>query len=235
VQLSGATSSAEVPVRIETRRGAVLVGTLRREETALAVDPAGARGVLLVDLPRRPGATPRFPVAAEGEFGLRHEAVLEGAPTTLRLAWEREGRTEIPLWDAGLGDPLLLQWRSLDMERERRRLPGGPGTLETLCGLLERLPADAAGRPRLEQLVAGLAEARRLLDGAATAIRAHAVAEAALARARAAAEDRTGPEREEARRRLNAASLAAERAGGAADAAWEAWQRQVQQVIALSG
>ena len=53
--------------------------------------------------------------------------------------------------------------------------------------------------------------------------------------ARAAAEDRTGPEREEARRRLNAASLAAERAGAAADAAWEAWQRQVQAVLARTG
>lgn len=226
---------SEVPVRIDTRLGHVLVGTLRREETALAIDPRGARGRLLVDLPRRLDATPRFPVAAEGDFGLRHETMLEGRPETLRFAWEREGRTEIPLWDAGLGDPLLLQWRSIDVERERRRLPGGPGTLETLRSILERLPADAPGRARLDQVVAGLAEARRLLEAAAGAIRAHAAAEAALARARAAAEDRSGAEREEARRRLNAASLAAERAGAAADAAWEAWQRQVQRVMALTG
>jgi hypothetical protein len=235
VQLSVAASTGEVPVRIDTRRGYVLVGTLRREETALAVDPRGARGPLLVDLPRRPGATPRFAVAAEGDFGLRHEAMLDGTPATLRFVWEREARNEIPLWDAGLGDPLLLQWRSIDLERERRRLPGGPGTLETLRTILERLPADAPGRDRLEAIIARLAEARRLLDAAATAIRAHLAADAALGRARAAAEDRTGPEREEARRRLNAASQAAERTGATADAAWEAWQRAVQQVMALTG
>jgi hypothetical protein len=235
VQLSSASSFAEQPVRIDTRRGHVLVGTLRREETALAIDPQGARGLLLVDLPRRQGATPLFSVATEGDFGLRHEARLEGAATTLRFAWEREGRTEIPLFDAGLGDPLLLQWRRIDLERDRRRLPGGPATLETLRTILERLPAAAPGRATLQQVIGGLAEARRLLDAAADAIRAYAAADAALGRARTAAEDRTGPEREEARRRLNAASQAAERAGAAADAAWEAWQRQVQQVMALTG
>ena len=235
VLLSSASSGGELPVRIDTRRGYVLVGTLRREETALAIDPRGGRGRIVIDLPRRPGATPRFTVVAEGDFGLRHEAVLEGTPVTLRFAWEREGRTEIPLWDAGLGDPLLLAWRSLDLERERRRLPGGPGTLETLRTILERLPAGAPGRERLEAIIARLADARRLLDAAATTIRAAAVADAALGRARAAVEDRTGPEREEARRRLNQASRDAERAGAAADAAWEAWQRAAQEVMALTG
>jgi hypothetical protein len=236
VLLSANQAGGERPVRVGFRRGYVLVGTLRREETALAVDPRGTRGRLVVDLPRRPGFEPRFAVAAEGDFGLRHEAVLDGgAPTTLRFAWEREGRTEIPLWDPGLGDPLLLRWREVDPEREARRLPGGPGTLETLRTVLERLPADAPGRAGLEGVVAGLAEARRLLDAARTALRGYAVAGEALDRARAAAEDRTGPEREEARRRLNAASLAAERAGAAVDAAWEAWQRAVQDLLARTG
>lgn len=235
VLLTSNAASGERPVRIEFRRGAVVVGTQWREETALAIDPRGARGRVLVDLPRRPGAMPRFDVAAEGDFGLRHEAVLDGAATTLRFAFERDGRREIPLWDAGLGDPLLLRWREVEVEREQRRLPGGPGTLETLRTVLERLPADAPGRGALEGLVAQLAEARRLLDAARTAIRGNAVAEEALRRARAAVEDRTGPEREEARRRLNAASQAVERAGAAADAAWEAWQRAVQEVMARTG
>jgi hypothetical protein len=235
VLLSSAQASAEHPAKIELRRGVVVVGTLRREEVALAVDPRGARGKLVVDLPRRNGATPRFAVAAEGDFGLRHEAVLDGTATTLRFTWEREGRQDIPLWDAGLGDPVLLRWREVDVEREQRRLPGGPGTLETLRQVLEKLPADAPGRAGLEAVVTSLAEARRLLDTARTAIRQYAAAEAVLTRARAAVEDRTGAEREEARRRLNQASLAAERAGSTADAAWEAWQRAVQEVLARTG
>ncbi|MCO6418275.1 DUF4139 domain-containing protein [Siccirubricoccus sp. KC 17139] len=235
VLLNSATASGERPVRIEFRRGVVVIGTLRREEVALAIDPRGARGKLVVDLPRRPGATPRFPVAAEGDFGLRHEAVLDGSATTLRFAFEREGRQEVPLWDAGLSDPILLRWREVDVEREQRRLPGGPGMLETLRTVLERLRADAAGRVELEAVAAGLAEARRRLETARGAIRQYLAAEAVLTRARAAVEDRTGAEREEARRRLNQASLAAERAGSAADAAWEAWQQAVQAVVARTG
>ncbi|MDB5375434.1 MAG: hypothetical protein JWP04_4076 [Belnapia sp.] len=233
--LSSASSAGEKPVKVELRRGVVTVGTLRQEEVALAIDPRGAKGRLLVDVPRRTGATPRFAVAAEGDFGLRHEAMLEGTPVTLRFGFEREGRQEVPLFDAGLGDPVLLRWRDLDVEQSLRRLPGGPGSLETLRVVLERLPADAPGRPALEGLLAGLAEARRLLDAARGAIRQYAAAEAVLGRARAAAEDRSGAEREEARRRLNQASLTAERAGAAADAAWEAWQRVVTEVLARTG
>ncbi|MFC7692011.1 hypothetical protein ACFQY5_22950 [Paeniroseomonas aquatica] len=235
VQLSAASSSSERPVKAEFRRGVVVVGTLRQEEVALAVDPRGGKGRLVVDLPRRPGATPRFAVAAEGDFGLRHEAMLEGGPQTLRFGFEREGRREAPLFDAGLGDPILLRWRELDLEQNLRRLPGGPDSLETLRGVLEGLPAAAPGRETLAGIVGGMAEARRLLEAAHGAIRSYAAAEAALGRARAAAEDRTGAEREEARRRLNQASLAAERAGGAADAAWEAWQRAVVAVLARTG
>ncbi|MBX6747867.1 MAG: hypothetical protein IRY87_38020, partial [Acetobacteraceae bacterium] len=142
---------------------------------------------------------------------------------------------EVPLLDPGLGDPILLPWRGLDLEQNLRRLPGGPGSLETLRTVLEKLPADAPGRARLEEVVNALAEARRLLDAARTAIRQYAVAEAALTRARAAVEDRSGAEREDARRRLNRASLDAERAGAAADAAWEAWQRAAQEVLAKTG
>ncbi|MBL6456594.1 DUF4139 domain-containing protein [Belnapia sp. T6] len=236
VLLSSSSSRRDRPVRAELRRGAILVLTaIQREETALAVDPRGGRGRLVVDLPRRPGATPQFSVAAEGDFGLRHEAMLEGAPVTLRFAWERELRQEVPILDSGLGDPMLLRWRDLDVEANLRRLPGGSDGLERLRALLEALPADAPGRGAVEALAAGLGEARRRLDAASAAIRQAATAEAALGRARAAAEDRTGAEREEARRRLNAASLAAERTGTAADAAWEAWQRQVAELLGRTG
>ncbi|GAA0581556.1 hypothetical protein GCM10009416_20080 [Craurococcus roseus] len=235
VLLSAATHADERPARIERRPGSVVVLTVRREETALAIDPRGARGRVVVDLPRRPGAEPRFPVAEEGDFGLRHEAALDGAAATLRFAWEREGRREMPLWDAGLGDPVLLDWRNLGGEDAMRRLPGGPGTVEGFRPVLERLPADAPGRALLENVVRGLEEARRLLDAAREPLRRAAVAQAALDRARQAAEDRTGAEREEARRRLNAASLEFERAGAAADAAWEAWRRKVAEVLALGG
>jgi hypothetical protein len=81
----------------------------------------------------------------------------------------------------------------------------------------------------------GLAEARRLLDTARGAIRHYAAADAALGRARAAVEDRTGAEREAARRQLNQASMAAEQAGAAADAAWEAWRAKVQEVLGRTG
>jgi hypothetical protein len=235
VAMSSSAASAERPVGVELRRGVVVLASIRREEVALAVDPRGARGRMVVDLPRRVGARPLFAVAAEGDFGLRTEAVLEGQPATLRFAWEREGRAEVPILDQGLGDPVLLRWREIDVEASLRRLPGGAGSLETLRSVLERLPADAPGRAALEAVVAGLGEARRLLDAARGAIRQYGVAEAALGRARAAAEDRSGAEREEARRRLNQASLAAERAGAAADAAWETWQRQVAEVLGQTG
>jgi hypothetical protein len=178
---------------------------------------------------------PRFTVAMEGDFGLRHEAALDGATTTLRFVWERERRQEIPLWDAGLGDLVLLRWREIDVEGSLRRLPGGPGNLEMLHTILEQLPADAPGRPALQGVVDTLAGLRRLLDAARPAIRRHAAAEAALHRARAAVEDRTGPEREDARRRLNRASLEAEEAGAASDAAWEAWQKGTQELLARTG
>ena len=240
VRMSSANSTSERPVGIELRRGVVAVRAIRAEESALAVDSraaaeGGRGGRIIVDLPRRPGTTPRFTVTGEGDFGLRHEAVLEGGETTLRFAWERETRSDLPVWDAGLGDPILLRWREMDVEASLRRLPGGPGTLENLRTVLERLPAAAPGRPGLSGIVDRLGELRGLLDAARGAIRGYRTAEAALARARSAAEDRTGVEREEARRRLNAASLAAERAGAAADAAWEAWAKAAAEMIGRMG
>jgi hypothetical protein len=236
VRLSSATSSAERPVGVTTRRGVVMLRAVRREEAALAVDPRAAaaegRGArIVIDLARRAGFTPRFTVAAEGDFGLRHEAVLEGGATTLRFAWEREFTTDMPIWDAGMGDPILLRWRDLDVDASLRRLPGGPGTLEALRNVLERLPAEAPGRAALAALVERLAELRGQLDAARNAIRAYRTAEAVLSRARSAAEDRSGPEREEARRRLNTASLAAERAGAAADTAWDAWAKAALELL----
>jgi hypothetical protein len=235
VALSSASAGSERPVKVEMQRGVVVVGTLRQEESALAVDPHGAKGRLVVDLPRRPGATPRFAVASEGDFGLRHEAMLEGGATTLRFTWEREGRSELPLFDQGLGNPVLLRWRDVDVEQSLRRLPGGPGTLEALRTVLERLPAAAPGRATLAAVVQDMAQARQLLDAVRTAIRQYGLAEQVLARARSAAEDRTGPAREEARQRLNRASQEVERLGAAADTAWEAWQRGVQALLARAG
>ena len=100
---------------------------------------------------------------------------------------------------------------SLDLSRQ---LESGEMTLEDCAALVEELGA-----------------ARRLLDAALAAIRRHAIAEEALRRAREAVEDRSGPAREEARRALNAASLEVERAGAAADAAWDAWRQAVQAVL----
>lgn len=235
LQLSQAAETSEQPLRVDVRRNLVEVALARREAVALAVEPQGARGRMVIDLPRREGAKPLFAVAAQGEFGLRTETLLDGAATTLRFAWEREAVQRVTLWDPGLGDPEVLPWRGLDLEQGLRRLPGGPGSLETLQALLQRLPTDAPGRERLAGLVAALAEARRLLETARGAIRGAVMAEAALDRARAAVEDRSGPAKEEARRQLNAASLAAGRAGATADAAWEAWQRAAQAVRAQTG
>ena len=65
----------------------------------------------MLDLPRQAGAKPDFAVAAEGDFGLRTEALLDGTATTLRFAWAQEVWQEMPLWDRGLGDPVLLRGR----------------------------------------------------------------------------------------------------------------------------
>jgi len=233
VLLSSAEGRSERPAAVAQRRDAMLVEMVLREEIALAVDPKGARGWLVLDLPRRPGATPVFSVAAEGDFGLRHEAMLTGEQTTLRLAWERKRQRLVPLWEPGLGEPRQLAWRSLDLDDEElRQLPGGPGALERFAEVLRALPEGAPGRAGLERTIELLRDTRARLDAARGAIRAATVATAALDRARAAAEDRTGAAREEARRRLNEASVAAERAGAAADAAWEAWGRSVDALLA---
>jgi hypothetical protein len=230
VQLTAAFSSSEKPLAVQFRPGVVVVRVLSNETAALAVAPRGGRGKLVLDLPRRPGLEPRFAVLAEGDFGLRTEAMLEGTDTTLRFAWEREMLRELPLWDAGLGDPVVLRWRDLDLDQAERQLPGGPGTLETLQTMLAGLPANAEGRERLAQLVQALGQARQQLAAARSAIAQYAAAEAALERARAAVEDRVGPAKERARQALGEASQAAGRAGLAADRAWEAWQRSVQAV-----
>jgi hypothetical protein len=198
------------------------------------IDPQGARGTLLVDLPRREGTRPTFAVESEGDFGLRHRVVLDGGATTLRLPFEREVEQAVTLWDAGLGDPLLLSWRSIDVQPTLRRLPGGPGTLETLRTALDAMPAAAPGREQLTRVVQGMAQARSLLDVFVTHWRGLATAEAVLIRARAAVDDRTGTAKEEARRALNQASVDVQQAGARADLAWEAWQRAVQTVLALA-
>jgi len=231
VQITAASSSTDRVTGILPRRGFISVMLNRQEESAFAVDPRGARGLLAIDLPRRSGATPRFAVAAEGDFGLRHEAALQGAPQTIRLVWDRAMRQDIPLWDQGLGDPALLRWQQFDIEQNQRRLPGGPGTVERLQEILERMPQDAPGRAELAGTIAAMNELRRLLDTARDRARSSRSAELVLQRARQAAEDRTGPELQDARRKLNEASRAAEAAGAAADQAWEAWQRAVMALL----
>jgi hypothetical protein len=233
VRITHAQSTTDRPRAVALQRGRVIVRGMQRVEEALAIDPRGARGRLIVDVPQRPGAQPDFAVASEGEFGLRHEVMLTGTTTTLRLGFEREMRTELRLWDQGLRPfETLGSWREVEIEALLPRLPGGPGTLERLRELLARLPADAEGRAALQSVIDAMADLRVKLDAARTAARSYAVANAALTRARQAVEDRTGPQREAARRQLNEASLAVERAGEQADAAWEAWRAAMQALLA---
>lgn len=227
VQYTRSNSTTERVTRIALRRGYVSIDLARTEETAIAIDPRGARGMLVIDVPRRSGATPRFTVASEDDFGLRHEVTLEGSTQTIRLPFERAVRQDTPLWDSGLGEPILLRWQQFDIEQNLRRLPGGPGTLERLQEILARVGPDVPGRADLAGVVEAMGELRRLLDDARMKARAYRSADQALARARQAAEDRTGAEQQEARRRLNAASREAEQAGAAAEQAWTAWQRAV--------
>lgn len=227
VQVAQTSTTTDRIARIALRRGFVSIEMLRQEETAVAIDPRGARGTVVVDMPQRPGATPRFPIVSQGDFGLRYEANLDGSAQTLRLPFERAIRQDMPLWDSGLGEPILLRWQQFDIEQNLRRLPGGPGTMERLQEVLTRTPPDVPGRADLASVVEAMGELRRLLDDARMKQRVYRTADQALQRARQAAEDRTGPEQQEARRRLNAASREADQAGTAADQAFEAWQRAV--------
>ncbi|MCA3413080.1 MAG: hypothetical protein INF84_00640, partial [Roseomonas sp.] len=227
LHLASQSSNRDDITRITLRRGFVTIESKRIEETALAIDPRGARGVMVIDLPRRPGASPRFPVAAEGDFGLRHETQLEAAPKTILLGFERDQRQDVPLWDQGLGDPLLLQPAQFDLEASLSRIPGGPGSVERLQEILARTGADVPGREALANTITALQQIRVLLDAARIAAREARSADQALARARQAVEDRTGGEQQAARQRLNAASREAEAKGAASSRAFEAWQRAV--------
>jgi hypothetical protein len=235
LRISSQSSNRDDITRISLRRGFVTVESKRIEETALAIDPRDARGVMVIDLPRRPGATPRFPVAAEGEFGLRHETQLEAVPKTIGLGFERDQRQDLPLWDQGLGDPLLLQPAQFDLEASLRRLPGGPGSVERLQDILARTGADVPGRDVLANTITALQELRTLLDTARLAAREARSADQALTRARQAVEDRTGGEQQAARQRLNSASRDAEAKGAASSRAFEAWQRAVVALLQRGG
>ena len=235
LRMSSQSSSREDITRITPRRGFVTIESKRIEETALAIDPREARGVMVIDLPRRPGATPRFPVAAEGEFGLRHETQLEAVPKTIRLGFERNQRQDVVLWDQGLGDPALLQAAQFDLEASLRRIPGGPGSVERLQEILARTGADVPGRDVLASTITSLQQIRLLLDAARLAAREARSADQALTRARQAVEDRTGGEQQAARQRLNAASREAEAKGTASSRAFEAWQRAVIALLQQGG
>ncbi|MDB5412054.1 MAG: hypothetical protein JWR10_389 [Rubritepida sp.] len=235
VRYTVAQRSETTPIRVELRRAAVQVSLRSIHTVTFAIDSHGARGRFVADLPIRRGETPRFTPTAEGDFGLRVETVLEGPPVNLDWTWERPQTQQIALWDAALPDPLPPVWRDLNMERDVARLPGGGDRLEALREVLARLPADAPGRADLTALVAEFDTARQLMDSFRTAARAHAAAEATLARARRAIDDRTGAEKEGARAALNAASIAASQAGTAADNAWTAWRTAAQRVVTRSG
>lgn len=235
VALAQTGSTTDRITGIGTRRGYIIVNSTRTEVTSLAVDPRGARGTIVVDVPARAGARPTFTIVSQGDFGLRHEAELDGSAQTLQLGFERALRQEVALWDTGLGEPILLRWQQFDIEQNLRRLPGGPGTMERLQELLARVPEAAPGRADLAAVVEAMRDLRRLLDDARIKARAWRSADQVLARARQAAEDRTGPELQEARRRLNAASREAEQAGSAADQAREAWQRGVIALMQRGG
>ncbi|MCA4921153.1 MAG: hypothetical protein ING82_17160, partial [Roseomonas sp.] len=235
VSLTSQSSNRDDITRISLRRGFITVEAKRIEEIALAIDPRGASGLMVIDLPRRPGATPRFPVTAEGDFGLRHETQLEAAPKTIRLGFERDQRQDIALWDQGLGDPLLLQPAQFDLEASLRRIPGGPGSVEKLQEILARTGADVPGREALATTITALQQIRVLLDTARLAAREARSADQALTRARQAVEDRTGGEQQAARQRLNAASREAEAKGAASSRAFEAWQRAVVALLQRGG
>lgn len=235
VQLNTARDDHTDPTGVSFRRGAVLVAQRAVHRLRLAVDGGAQRGTLVLDLPRRARETPQFQPVAEGDFGLRVEVTLEGAAAEHGFEWERRTTRTIPLWDPALPEPLPPIWRDLTLDRDTARLPGGTDRLAALREVLERLPAGADGRAGLEGLITAYAEALRLMDAFRAAARDHAAAEAALLRARRALEDRTGAEREQARVALNAASLAAERSGRAADAAWTAWRAAAQRVVAWEG
>ncbi|MBB3897463.1 DUF4139 domain-containing protein [Roseococcus suduntuyensis] len=235
VQLSTARDDRTEPTGVTFRRGAVLVAQRAVHRLRLAVDGGAQRGTLMLDLPARRGETPQFQPVAEGDFGLRVEVTLAGAAAEHGYEWERRSTRIIPLWDPALPEPLPPIWRDLSLDRDTARLPGGTDRLAALREVLQRLPADATGRAGLEGLIAAYAEALRLMDAFRTAARDHAAAEATLLRARRALEDRTGAEREPARVALNAASVAAERSGRAADAAWTAWRAAAQRVVAWEG
>ncbi|MBS7811433.1 hypothetical protein [Roseococcus pinisoli] len=235
VQYTAAQRSASTPLRAEFRRGAV-VATLRAVHTvAFAIDPRGGRGRFVVDLPRRPGETPRFVPAAEGDFGLRVETMLDGRQQDVEWSWEREQQQVVPLWEPALPDPVPSAWRDMNLERDVIRLPGGTDRLEVLRRLLAGLPAGAPGRADLTALIADYGQARELMDAFRTAARAYIAAEASLERARRALEDRTGSAKEAARQQLNTASIEASRLGTAADGAWTAWRAAAQKVVARGG
>ena len=235
VQYTQSGSTSERVTRVALRRGFVSLDVARSEESAIAIDPRGARGLLVVDVPRRAGAQHRFTTVSEGDYGLRHEVLLDGTPQTIRLPFERGIRQDIPLWDTGLGEPILLRWQQFDLEQNLRRLPGGPGTLERLQEILGRVAEGTPGRDDLAGVVEAMTQLRRLLDDARMKSRAYRSADQALERARKAAEDRTGQDLQEARRRLNLASREAEQAGTAMDQAWEAWQRAVVALLQRGG
>jgi hypothetical protein len=227
VRLSSQSIDQFEPTRFSLRRGFMTVEAKSIIGTVVTIDPLGASGVMVIDLQRPTGATPRFPVAAEGAFGLRYETQLEATPKTIRLDFELTQSQDIALWDQGLGDPLLLQPAQFDLEASLRRLPGGPGSVEMLQEALSRTGADVPGREVLATTITALQQIRILLDAARLAAREARSADQALVRARQAVEDRTGGEQQAARQRLNAASREAEAKGAASSRAFEAWQRAV--------
>lgn len=212
VQYTQSSNTTERVTRIALRRGYVSVDFARTEETAIAIDPRGARGMLVVDVPRRPGATPRFPIVSEGDFGLRHEVTLEGSTQTIRRFPSNARCAGTPrCGTAALGEAILLRWQQFDIEQNLRRLPGGPGTLERLQGHARRVGEDVPGRADLAAVVEAMQNLRRLLNDARMKARAYHSADQALQRAARRRRTAPGPRAQEA----HAAAERREPRGGA--------------------
>ncbi|WP_458098438.1 hypothetical protein [Roseomonas sp. WA12] len=62
VLVTASGHEAQRTVEASFRPGQVVLRNLRTEETAFALEPRGARGTVLIDLPRREGAKPLFAV-----------------------------------------------------------------------------------------------------------------------------------------------------------------------------
>ena len=199
VLLSATQSSTEQPVTITLQRGVVLIGTTAAGGDRPGGGPARRARPAGIGPAAPPRPAPQFPVLAEGDFGLRTEADAGRRTTTLRFGWSARGgrrcRYGTPGWATRCGCAgATSTWRRACTAARRA---GQPGTLRSV---LERTRRPRRRAAALADIVAALAEARRLLDAARGAIRTYAVTDAM--RAPAPRRGPHGPAREAARKQL---------------------------------